>query len=454
MRLDRFLAKSRIIEVESTDFAGALHELVTVAIQRSPEVGNPKRIVSQLITREKTMTTYLGHGVAMPHVRLKMKRPFIFALGRVRPEGLDFDEAKEYQRLRLIFLLLAGDSERNYLNVLATLARLFREEQVIQQMVQAPDTNSFREVSLAVLRGMLSRPDRGQHRFNRLLLKEAEKVAREAQCSAILLFSDTFAGGVDLEAGFPNFRTILITRAGADTGPEVPQVESTIEVRSFSHQRLSQTRSAILIGLTRGLLKPSDRVCCVGGVPGSNQIDTIMVVDLEREFHHVLERESNLLPGSVKIEVVERVLGIATELAVEGREGKPVGTLFVLGDTDRVNGMVKPLVLNPFYGYRKEDRNVLNPFMDETLKEFSVMDGGFVIRGDGVVESAGSLVYAPAEFYEDLPSGFGSRHSAAAAISRAADCLAVCVSASTGQVTLFRRGVMLPLLERPLGWGG
>jgi len=85
--------------------------------------------------------------------------------------------------------------------------------------------------------------------------------------------------------------------------------------------------------------------------------------------------------------------------------------------------------------------------MDETIKEFSSIDGGFVIRGDGVVETAGSLIQA-ADYNHSLPSGLGSRHAAAAAISAAADCIALTVSSSTGQVTLFRRGVMMSLTEK------
>ena len=65
----------------------------------------------------------------------------------------------------------------------------------------------------------------------------------------------------------------------------------------------------------------------------------------------------------------------------------------------------------------------LNPFMDETVKEFSSLDGAFVIRGDGVVRSAGSLIQA-ADVDHPLPSGLGSRHAAAAAISLATDCVA------------------------------
>ena len=87
--------------------------------------------------------------------------------------------------------------------------------------------------------------------------------------------------------------------------------------------------------------------------------------------------------------------------------------------------------------------------MDETVKELSSIDGAFIIRGDGVLVSAGSLIHAP-DYTHDLPSGFGSRHAAAASITQAVDCLCIVVSGSTGQVTLFRRGKMLPLIEKAL----
>ena len=74
-------------------------------------------------------------------------------------------------------------------------------------------------------------------------------------------------------------------------------------------------------------------------------------------------------------------------------------------------------------------------------------EGALRYRGHGVVESAGSLIQAT-DTNHNLPSGLGSRHAAAAAISVAADCISLVVSSSTGQVTLFRRGVLLPLTEK------
>jgi diadenylate cyclase len=287
-----------------------------------------------------------------------------------------------------------------------------------------------------------------QNRVNKLMIRQAEHVARGAGCSATMVFGDTFIGGIEPGVLLPRGKTILVTRNPVEADEDGSKFTDAIQVRSFSSSRMAQLRSALLVALTRGLISFNDRICCVGGITGSNQFDTIVVAETEREFQTLLSgRASDLLPEDVKPEVLERVLAVAIELAVEGREGRPVGCLFVVGDTAKVEEHTKPLVLNPFFGYKEEDRNILNPFMDETVKEFSSIDGAFIIRGDGVVESAGSLVQAT-DSDHNLPSGLGSRHAAAAAISVAANCIAIAVSSSTGQVTLFRRGVLLPLTEK------
>jgi len=447
MRLSRYISKSRIINIESEDFEGALRELLEVSVRNLKEDLDIEALLEELLEREKTMTTYLGSGIALPHVRVNMSRNYVFAIGRV-PHGLEFDGHSEYEDVRLVFLLLASDQERSYLNVLASLARTFQEHGAIERLTGAKDLETLRDAVVDVFGGTPDKKRAKDNKFNRLILRESVKIARGAKCSAILVFGDTFAGGVDISESLGDFRTILVTTSATDVNRRA--FTAVIPVRSFSHSRLSQLRSAMLIGLTRGVIKHNERLCCIGGIHQSNQFDTVVVVDVEREFQSVFTRQTDMLPATVKPEVLERVLGIVTELSVEGREGKPVGCLFVLGDTAQVKPNVKQLVLNPFHGYEEEERNILNPFMDETVKEYSLLDGAFIIRGDGVLESAGSLIHAN-DYPNQLPSGLGSRHAAAAAISIATDCLALVVSASSGQVTLFRRGQMLPLIERAVG---
>lgn len=446
MRLDRYISKSRVIDLVSGDLEGALKELLEVC-KLPEEVGmTKKQLLGELIEREQTMTTYLGSGIGLPHVRIPMKRPYQFAIGRC-PNGLEFEGHEEYRELRLVFLLLASEREKSYLNVLASLARTFQEPGVVEQLTQSPDLDALREAVAGAFGGGAGKQRTKDNKFNRLILREAVKVAKGSQSSAIMVFGDTFVGGVDLTESFGDVKTIMVTQSASEVSTDRDAVTAVIPARSFGNSRLSQLRSAMLIGLTRGVIRHNERLCCVGGLPHSNQFDTLVVVDVEREFQSVLTRQTDMLPAAVKPEVLERVLAIATELSVEGREGKPVGSLFVLGDSAQVKPHTKQLVLNPFFGYEEEERNILNPFMDETVKEFSLLDGAFIIRGDGVLEAAGTLIHAN-ELPQQLPSGLGTRHAAAASISMATDCIALVVSASSGQVTLFRRGQMLPLIAR------
>jgi DNA integrity scanning protein DisA with diadenylate cyclase activity/mannitol/fructose-specific phosphotransferase system IIA component (Ntr-type) len=451
MRLDKIIARSRIIDLRSVDLKGALEELLQVSAAKFPDLKQDV-LLRGLLARESTMTTYLGFGVALPHVRVKMSRRYILAIGRTRV-GIRHDGAKDDEPVRLIFMLIAGEKARDYLQVLASIARLVNEPALVEDLVHAPDLNALYERLLGGFTGI--RPVQAhQNRVNRLMFREAERVASGASCGAIMVFGDTFVGGMEAGVIRTKIKTILVTRNPIEAADgQREEFTATIQVRSFSNQRMAQLRSAILVALTRGIVAFTDRVCCLGGQVGSNQFDTLVVVDIEREFQTLLTGHADLVPEDVKPEVIERVIAVATELAVEGREGRPVGCLFVVGDTEKVEKLSKPLVLNPFYGYKEEDRNILNPFMDETVKEFSSIDGAFIIRGDGVVVSAGSLIQA-ADYDHALPSGLGSRHAAAAAISVATQCISIVVSSSTGQVMLFRRGVMLPLTDKKMSLSG
>ncbi|MFU8847205.1 MAG: diadenylate cyclase [Opitutales bacterium] len=448
MRIDRYIAVSRVIDLKSTEFEGALSELLEVCDFSKEKGLSKKRLLGELLDREKQMTTYLGNGVCLPHTRVTMKRPYMIAVGRC-PQGLNYDGQTEYKDIRYVFLLLAAENARSYLYSLASLARVFQDKNHMERLEAAHKLSDFRREVKQVFSGEGDKPRQRHNRFNNLILKEAAKIAKGAACSTVLVFGDTFGGGVDFGNNFKGFKTVLISQGSSEAATEREEIDAVLPIRSFSNDRFSQLRSAVLIGLTRGIFKSNDRLCCVGGLRQSNQFDSITVVDIEREFQTVFTTKTDMLPPSVKPEVIERVLGIATELAVEGREGHPVGCLFALGNSDKILEFSKPLILNPFYGYKDEDRNILNPFMDETVKELSSIDGAFIIRGDGVLISAGALLLAP-DYNHELPGGLGSRHAAAAAITQAVDCLCIVVSGSTGQVTLFRKGKMLPLIEKAL----
>lgn len=149
---------------------------------------------------------------------------------------------------------------------------------------------------------------------------------------------------------------------------------------------------------------------------------------------------SGLLNGTgVSEQVFEAVIKIAMEISSEGREGRTIGTAFILGDAANVMAKSRQLILNPFQGYKKEERAITDPEIRDNIKEFAQLDGVFVISGDGVVEAAGRYITIDTGTVK-IPKGLGTRHSSVAAITQATQSIGVVVSQSGGVIRIFRDG--------------
>jgi diadenylate cyclase len=136
---------------------------------------------------------------------------------------------------------------------------------------------------------------------------------------------------------------------------------------------------------------------------------------------------------------LESVVHLAVELAREGREGRKIGTLFVIGDVDSVLEQSRSLLLDPLYGHAEELLHVERPEFRETVKELAQLDGAFVVRDDGTFVSAGRYVDVDVNAPENFLPGLGTRHAAAASVSRQTRAIAVVVSQSS-VVRVFARG--------------
>jgi DNA integrity scanning protein DisA with diadenylate cyclase activity len=283
------------------------------------------------------------------------------------------------------------------------------------------------------------------------MIKYGAELARDVGATVMLISADVSLPRATIRealVGMP-FRVIMANRGAAShADPTFPQVT----IPQVHLTRPGQVKAALLIGLARGLLKHGDRVVCLSGVDGADTIDAMIVLTLGSEPEVFSTFDADTLGLDVEPEVFERLVSLATQLAAEGREGRPVGALFVIGDSERVLPMTRSLVLNPFRGYPEGDRNILDPRLEETIKEFSAIDGAFIIRGDGVVLAAG-VQLLPAQAAITLPTGLGTRHAAAAAITASTNAVATAISQSTGAVTIFREGRLVACLPRATGGG-
>jgi diadenylate cyclase len=143
----------------------------------------------------------------------------------------------------------------------------------------------------------------------------------------------------------------------------------------------------------------------------------------------------------VNAEVLKQTVSLAVEIAREGREGRKIGTLFVVGDSGEVMKRSKPLILDPLQGHADEDKQIESPDTRETIKELAQLDGAFLVSNSGVVLSAARYIDAASDSL-DLPLGLGSRHMAGASISQQTSAVAVVVSESS-MVRMFDDGELV-----------
>ncbi|MFC1705307.1 diadenylate cyclase [Planctomycetota bacterium] len=285
--------------------------------------------------------------------------------------------------------------------------------------------------------------------LTRAVLDGIHPIASRLKPTAILAYAGTLEAADLLKVlTEKDWRLILAVRDSTAAEAARKITSDVIEVPPFLFSRLGQIKIAVLVSLTRGVLKLGDVVLCVTGLAESSVLDTIVLIEIGQEYEVIANIEGAALPPDTSPEVFERVIELAEELALEGREGRSLGTIFVLGDADGVAGYCQQLVLNPFQGYEERERNILDPHLEETIKEYANLDGAFVIRGDGVVLSAGTLLHSH-QLKEPQEQGLGARHAAAAAITAVTEAVALAISQSTGDVRVYRSGHPLVVLEKP-----
>ena len=143
----------------------------------------------------------------------------------------------------------------------------------------------------------------------------------------------------------------------------------------------------------------------------------------------------------VNAKVLKQTISLAVEIAREGREGRKIGTLFVVGDSGEVMRRSKPMILDPLQGHADENKQIEDPDTRETIKELAQLDGAFLVSNSGVVLSAARYIDAASDSL-DLPLGLGSRHMAGASISQQTSAVSVVVSESS-MVRMFDDGELV-----------
>jgi diadenylate cyclase len=254
-----------------------------------------------------------------------------------------------------------------------------------------------------------------------------------ADVDGIFLFSPStsfFEGFEDVE------ETPVVVVAPEDSVGAENFVELPLEFNDIA----SRVRFGVEGAMDQELLDEGDEIACAIKTFDEN-IDTVMrvkVSQFSRSGVYDLFVNSRAEPA-----VIRDVLEVAIELGKKGQKGKPVGALFVVGDAGKVMNKSRPLSYNPF---EKSHVHVGDPIVNVMLKEFSRLDGAFVISDSGKIVSSYRYLEPSAEGV-DIPKGLGARHMAAGAVTRDTNAIAIVLSESDGLVRAFKGGELILELD-------
>lgn len=289
----------------------------------------------------------------------------------------------------------------------------------------------------------------------RSLFATALQLASQAQADALLLLLDEPADWQKLRDLAGPTRLVVAVNTALDLDPSPDAGLAIVPLRMGDAPVYEKLTQALIEAVADDLLVPGSTVVTVYSGIDADAIDTISLVSLGEHMNRLTGRDLRQLETRVPLDTLKTVVDMAVEIGREGREGKPIGTLFVVGDTRKVMASSHPVGFDPVRGYNRKDRNLVDPRVREGIKEIAQLDGAIVVSADGVVEAACRYLDSSAADVT-LSKGLGARHWAAAAISRATNAVAVTVSQSNGTVRIFQNGEVVlriePTQRRPMVW--
>ncbi|HET6416221.1 MAG TPA: diadenylate cyclase [Polyangiales bacterium] len=256
---------------------------------------------------------------------------------------------------------------------------------------------------------------------SQILVASAFELARNLGIPRILVLADLITDRRTVEQARQNETVIWLTHGGErESYPEIRGGDACIALPPTALGRLDQVKLGLTLAVLQRHVDVDTSVVCLTGVAGSKRLDMLAIINASRDFP-----------------------------CFRGREGKPVGAIFVLGDPNDIEPHTRQLIFNPCKGHAHSVRNIHNPEFFETLRELTALDGAFLVDERGVVARAGAYLDAPASKKIRVRRGLGARHVAAAAMTAHTDALSLVISESSGNITVFARGAALLELEKP-----
>lgn len=135
------LDPAHVVKFDTNSKREALQQLLNV-VCTDRHVENEAEVEKGIFHREELMSTGIGLGMAVPHVRLKSIKKPLMAVGISASDITDYDSIDD-KPVRLLFMILAGQNQHvQHVRIMARISRFVKERSVRDSLLNAPNAQS------------------------------------------------------------------------------------------------------------------------------------------------------------------------------------------------------------------------------------------------------------------------------------------------------------------------
>lgn len=133
------------VGMEGTNKWEAIEELIDLLIAAHElRLGDRSEVVDSVFTREKSLSTGLEHGLAVPHGSVDCVSDIVAAIG-VSKEGIEFNSVDGKPARLIVLLLIPKGKFQRHVRTLAGIARLARNQKLREHIYDAESAENVIE---------------------------------------------------------------------------------------------------------------------------------------------------------------------------------------------------------------------------------------------------------------------------------------------------------------------
>ncbi|MBR0032293.1 MAG: PTS sugar transporter subunit IIA [Treponema sp.] len=140
VKIKNILSPDRIVFINHSSKRDALVQLAQ-NLATAPQIKNESELVTEILKREELMSTAIGRGIAIPHVRLSSVTDLVMSVGVCRNDIVDF-QAIDDTPVRLMFMIAAAYNQHSYYLQTLSFFSLKLKDKALREKILSATTES------------------------------------------------------------------------------------------------------------------------------------------------------------------------------------------------------------------------------------------------------------------------------------------------------------------------